>query len=300
MLPYTPLHYLLLSHPFLALVMTSGNKSEEPISIDNQDAFEKLGAIADYFLIHNRDIYLRSDDSIVRVTNHAMRQIRRSRGYVPVPIFLGTKTEEVLACGAELKNTICLTRGNQAFLSQHIGDMENPATEAFFQQTIAHMERILDIHPAVIAHDLHPNYLSTAYAVSQKDKIKISVQHHHAHIASCMAENKIQEPVIGLAFDGTGYGPDHTIWGGEILLADLKKFDRAAHLAYIPMPGSTAAIQEPWRMGISYLLDSFGEAFREFNLPIFQAIDDQKIEYNIPHGDRQYKCAPDIQSGTAV
>jgi hydrogenase maturation protein HypF len=278
MLPYTPLHHLLLSHHFLSLVMTSGNKSEEPICIDNHDAFQRLSGIADYFLIHNREIYLRSDDSIVRVIHHTARQIRRSRGYVPVPIFLGTQTENVLACGAELKNTICLTRGNQAFLSQHIGDLENPSTEAFFQQTIQHMERILDIHPAVIAHDLHPGYRSTTYADSRKDKIRIGVQHHHAHVASCMAENKTQEPVIGLAFDGTGYGPDHTVWGGEILLADLKTFDRAAHLSYIPMPGSTTAIREPWRIGISYLLDSFGESCREFNLPVFQAIDHSKID----------------------
>lgn len=277
MLPYTPLHYLLLSYPFSALVMTSGNKSEEPISISNQDAFQKLGAIADFFLIHNRDIYLRSDDSIVRVAGETTLQVRRSRGYVPVPIFLGSKTEEVLACGAELKNTICLTRGNQAFLSQHIGDMENPSTEAFFLKTIKHMQQVLDIHPDVIAYDLHPDYLSTAYAAAQKNKQKIGVQHHHAHIVSCMAENKIQEPVIGLAFDGTGYGTDGKIWGGEVLLADPGKFDRLAHLSYIPMPGSTAAIKEPWRMGVSYLLDSFGETFREFNLPMFQTIDDSKI-----------------------
>ncbi|MFH2064688.1 MAG: carbamoyltransferase HypF [Pseudomonadota bacterium] len=278
MLPYTPLHHLLLSHHFSALVMTSGNQSEEPICIENQDAFQKLGGIADYFLIHNREIYLRSDDSIVRVIHHTARQVRRSRGYVPVPIFLGTPTAEVLACGAELKNTICLTRGDQAFLSQHIGDLENPSSEAFFQQTIRHMERILDIHPAVIAHDLHPGYLSTAYATARTDKIRIGVQHHHAHVAACMAENKTREPVIGLAFDGTGYGPDHTVWGGEILLADLKQFDRTAHLSYIPMPGSTAAIREPWRMGMSYLLDSFGETCREFNLPMFQAIDHSKID----------------------
>ncbi|RPJ82482.1 MAG: carbamoyltransferase HypF, partial [Deltaproteobacteria bacterium] len=277
MLPYTPLHYLLLSHHFSALVMTSGNKSEEPISISNQDAFQKLGAMADFFLIHNRDIYLRSDDSIVRVANQTTLQVRRSRGYVPVPIFLGSRTEEVLACGAELKNTICLTRGNQAFLSQHIGDMENPSTEAFFLKTITHMQQILDIHPSVIAHDLHPDYLSTVYAAAQKNKQKIGVQHHHAHIVSCMAENKIEEPVIGLAFDGTGYGTDGAIWGGEVLLADPGKFDRIAHLSYIPMPGSTAAIREPWRMGISYLLDSFGETFREFNLPMFQVIEDSKI-----------------------
>jgi hydrogenase maturation protein HypF len=279
MLPYTPLHYLLLGYEFTALVMTSGNLSEEPICIDNDDAFERLSNIADYFLIHNRDIYLRSDDSIVRSTAGDVRFIRRSRGYVPVPVFLNQKAPPILACGAELKNTVCLTKDDNAFLSQHIGDLENLSTYDFFQLTIQHMQRILDIQPQIIAFDLHPDYLSTRYARSQTGLHQVQVQHHHAHIASAMAENRIDGPVIGLSFDGTGYGTDGAIWGGEILIAELEKFSRAAHFAYVPMPGSTAAIKEPWRMALSYLYDAFGDDYRDLDLPLFKAIDPRKVEF---------------------
>ncbi|MEE9496515.1 MAG: carbamoyltransferase HypF, partial [Desulfobacterales bacterium] len=278
MLPYTPLHYLLLSRGFTALVMTSGNLREEPIAIDNDDAFERLSDIADYFLIHNRDIYLRSDDSIVRKAAGAIRFIRRSRGYVPVPVFLNKKVPSILACGAELKNTVCLTKGNQAFLSQHIGDLENLATYDFFKLTIRHMKRILDINPEIIAFDLHPDYLSTRYAEELQDINKIQVQHHHAHIVSAMAENRIDDPVIGLSFDGTGYGTDGAIWGGEILIADTEKFYRAAHFAYVPMPGSTAAIKEPWRMAVSYLYDAFGDKFWDLDLPLLKEMDIIKVK----------------------
>ena len=272
MLPYTPLHYLLLRYGFAALVMTSGNLSEEPIAIDNKDAFERLADIADYFLIHNRDIYLRSDDSIVRQAAGATRFVRRSRGYVPAPVFLSKKVPSILACGAELKNTVCLTKDNQAFLSQHIGDLENLATYDFFQLTIRHMQRILDIRPEVIAFDLHPDYLSTRFAEQQENIQKIRVQHHHAHIVSAMAENRIDGPVIGLAFDGTGFGSDGNIWGGEILIAESETFSRAAHFAYVPMPGSSSAIREPWRMAVSYLYDAFGDEFRNIDLPLLKAI----------------------------
>jgi hydrogenase maturation protein HypF len=278
MLPYTPLHYLLLSRGFTALVMTSGNLREEPIAIDNDDAFERLSDIADYFLIHNRDIYLRSDDSIVRKAAGAIRFIRRSRGYVPVPVFLNKKIPSILACGAELKNTVCLTKGNQAFLSQHIGDLENLATYDFFKLTIRHMQRILDINPEIIAFDLHPDYLSTRYAEELQNINKIQVQHHHAHIVSAMAENRIDDPVIGLSFDGTGYGTDGAIWGGEILVADIEKFYRAAHFAYVPMPGSTAAIKEPWRMAVSYLYDALGQDFWNLDLPVLKAIEADKVK----------------------
>jgi hydrogenase maturation protein HypF len=278
MLPYTPLHYLLLSRGFTALVMTSGNLREEPIAIDNDDAFERLSDIADYFLIHNRDIYLRSDDSIVRKAAGAIRFIRRSRGYVPVPVFLNKKIPSILACGAELKNTVCLTKGNQAFLSQHIGDLENLATYDFFKLTIRHMQRILDINPEIIAFDLHPDYLSTRYAEELQNINKIQVQHHHAHIVSAMAENRIDDPVIGLSFDGTGYGTDGAIWGGEILIADIEKFYRAAHFAYVPMPGSTAAIKEPWRMAVSYLYDALGQDFWNLGLPVLKAIEADKVK----------------------
>jgi hydrogenase maturation protein HypF len=278
MLPYTPIHYLLLSFGFTSLVMTSGNLSEEPIVIDNSDAFARLGPIVDYILAHDRDIYQRSDDSIARNTAGATRLIRRSRGYVPRPIFLKRSGPHVLACGAELKNTVCLTKGDQAFLSQHIGDMENLATYDFFKITIEHLKRILDIRPRIVAHDLHPDYLSTRYALEQSDLQKIGVQHHHAHIASCMAEHKIGGPVLGLSFDGTGYGTDGTVWGGEILIADLKSFTRAAALYPVGMPGSAAAIKEPWRMGISYLVDAFGEDILDLDLPCFRALDKKKVE----------------------
>jgi hydrogenase maturation protein HypF len=276
MLPYTPLHYLLLDQGFTALVMTSGNLSEEPIAIDNEDAFRRLSAIADYFLVHNRDIYLRSDDSIVRCTAGETRLIRRSRGFVPVPIFLRRKIPAVLACGAELKNTICLTRGKQAFLSQHIGDLENTATEDFFRLTSRHMQRILKIEPELLAYDLHPDYLSTRWALEQEGVQKTAVQHHHAHVVSAMAENRIDGPVIGLAFDGTGYGSDGAIWGGEMLVADEQTFDRAAHFAYLPMPGSTAAIKQPWRMGLSYLHAAYGDGLVDLPLPFLRGIDGKR------------------------
>lgn len=278
MLPYTPLHYLILSHGFTALVMTSGNLSEEPIAIDNDDAFQRLSGIADYFLIHNRDIYLRSDDSIVKVSAGGTRFFRRSRGYVPVPVFLKKPVPPILACGAELKNTVCLTKKNQAFLSQHIGDLENLSAYEFFMSTIDRMKQLLDISPEIVAYDLHPDYLSTRYAEELEDIKKIQVQHHHAHIVSCMAENLIHGPVIGLSFDGTGYGADGNIWGGEILVADHKTYRRAAQLSYTPMPGGAAAVKEPWRMAVSYLHDVFGDPFMDLDLPILKKIDEKRIK----------------------
>ncbi len=277
MLSYTPLHYLLLYFGFTALVMTSGNMSEEPIAIDNDDAFLRLAGIADYFLIHDRDIYLRSDDSIVRRSAGVTRFIRRSRGYVPTPIFLKRDMPRILACGAELKNTVCLTRENEAFLSQHMGDLENMEAYDFFCSTIEHMKRILNIEPEILAHDCHPDYLSTRYAMEQQGIEKVQVQHHHAHIVSCMAENHLDGPVIGLSFDGTGYGSDGALWGGEVLLADNQRFTRKAHLNYVPMPGGASAIKEPWRMAVSYLIDAFGDAFRGLDLPLLTQIEDLKI-----------------------
>ncbi len=279
MLPYTPLHYLLFSHLSepTALVMTSGNLSNEPIAIDNAEAVTRLGGIADAFLLHDRDILLRSDDSILRPVAGAARAVRRSRGYVPVPVFLDRSLPPVLAVGAELKNTVCLTRGDQAFLSQHIGDMETLETFDFFQRTVDHLRRILDVAPERVAHDLHPDYLSTGYA-RVAGLPTVGVQHHHAHIVSCMAENRIDGPVIGLAFDGTGYGTDGRIWGGEVLIAGPADFTRVAHLAYVPMPGAAAAIREPWRMAISYLIDAFGEDFRNLGVPLTALGDDRRCD----------------------
>jgi hydrogenase maturation protein HypF len=273
MLPYTPLHYLLLhGDELLALVMTSGNISEEPIAIDNQEAFERLGKIADYFLNHNRDIYLRSDDSILRVIDSAPRQIRRSRGYVPIPTFLKRSLEPILACGAEWKDTICLTREGQAFLSQHIGDLENLETLNFFEMTIAHLKRILEIEPKIIAYDLHPDYLSTQYALKQSSMIQIGIQHHHAHIVSAMAEHGLEEPVIGIALDGTGYGTDGQIWGGEVLVVEPHQFDRVGHFAYLSLPGGAAAIKKPWRMAVSALHEAFGDQFLKMDFAFLEDI----------------------------
>jgi hydrogenase maturation protein HypF len=279
MLPYTPLHYLLLNCGLAALVMTSGNMSEEPIAIDNADAFERLSDIADFFLVHNRDIYLRSDDSIVKQTAGSPRLIRRSRGYIPTPVFLKGKVPHILACGAELKHTVCMTRGNNAFLSQHIGDLENLSSYEFFTMTIDHMKRILDIDPEIVAYDMHPDYLSTGYAQELTGVEKVQVQHHHAHIVSCMAENRLDGPVIGLSFDGTGYGSDGTIWGGEVLIAEPGRFRRAAHMSYVPMPGSAAAIKEPWRMAVSYLYQVFGEGFLDLELPGLRDVEENRIKF---------------------
>ena len=277
MLPYTPLHHLLLAHGFAALVMTSGNLSEEPIAIDNDDAFDRLAGIADYFLVHDRDIYLRSDDSVVRRAAGETRFLRRSRGYVPVPVFLKHALPPILACGAELKSTVCITKGDQAFISQHIGDLENLSTYEFFQKTVGHLQRILGVRPEVIACDLHPDYLSTRWADEQEAIPKIRVQHHHAHIVSGMAEHRLEGRVIGVACDGTGYGPDGTVWGGEVLVADAEGFERAAHLACVPMPGSAAAIKEPWRMAVSYLNDAFGADLWGLDLLVLRAAGPDKV-----------------------
>ncbi len=277
MLPYTPLHYLLLEQGPDVLVMTSGNLSEEPIAIGNEEAFVRLADIADDFLVHDRKIVLRSDDSIVRHISAASRFVRRSRGYVPVPVFLKEAIPPVLAVGAELKNTVCLTKGGNAFVSQHVGDLENAETLSFFEQTIGHLKRILEIDPELIAYDLHPDYLSTQWAEAQSGPAKIGVQHHHAHIAACLAEHRIEGPVIGLSFDGTGYGPDRTVWGGEVLIADAAGYRRAARLDPVPMPGSAAAIREPWRMAVSYLHHAYGKA--DFNpaLPVLIRAGKEKV-----------------------
>jgi hydrogenase maturation protein HypF len=278
MLPYTPLHHLLLRLGFAALVMTSGNLSEEPIAIDNDEALDRLAGIADGFLIHNRDIYLRSDDSVVRRAAGETRFLRRSRGFVPVPVFLRQPLPPILACGAELKCTVCLTKGDKAFISQHIGDLENVATYEFFQKTIEHMQRILDVRPEIIACDLHPDYLSTRWADEQANLLKVRVQHHHAHIVSCMAEHKLEGTVIGVSCDGTGYGPDGTVWGGEILAADAGGFERVAHLSYVPMPGSAAAIKEPWRMAVSYLQDACGSSLGGRDLSVLREAGADKVQ----------------------
>ena len=261
MLPYTPLHHILLRDTGRPLVMTSGNLSEEPIARDNDEALMRLSGIADYFLIHNRDIYSRYDDSVAMVERGAGQLVRRARSYAPYPIHLPFRTRQALGCGAEEKNTFCLTRDNYAFLSQHVGDMENVETLDHFDNTLSLYKKLFHIEPEVIAHDLHPDYLATKYArESGESGIKlVPVQHHHAHIASCLADNGLESPVIGVALDGTGMGADGNVWGGEFLVADYRSFRRAGHLEYLPLPGGAAAIKKPYRIAISYILTLLGE-----------------------------------------
>jgi hydrogenase maturation protein HypF len=278
-LPYTPVHHLLFAAGKLsALVMTSGNLSEEPIAIDNREAVDRLGGIADFFLVHDREILLRCDDSVVRLSAGKLQQIRRSRGYVPAPVRLHKELPQILAVGGELKNTICLTRRNLAFLSQHIGDLENIESFDFFCDAIAYLSRILEIEPELIAHDIHPDYFSTKWALTQKGVRHVGVQHHHAHIAACMAENRIDGQVIGIVLDGTGYGTDGHMWGGEALLAGFASFERAAHFAYAAVPGGAAAIREPWRMAVSYLAQAFGDDFLALDIPFVRQLERGKAE----------------------
>ena len=271
MLPYTPLHHLLLRETGLPLVMTSANLSEEPIAKDNDEAFIRLRDIADYFLVHNRGIYARYDDSVFMVAENKPVALRRARGYAPYPIHLPFQSKQILACGAELKNTFCLTRDDYAFVSQHIGDMENEETLEHFEHTVELYKKLFRIEPEVIACDLHPEYLPSKYAAriaAEQDLPLVPVQHHHAHIVSCMAENRVETPVIGVAFDGVGYGTDGAIWGGEFLVADWRNFRRAGQFEYVLMPGGAAAIKKPYRMALGYLYSLLGTDFSLAGLPL--------------------------------
>ena len=260
MLPYTPLHHLLAAAVGRPLVLTSGNVSDEPIAYRDDDALARLGPLADALLVHDRPIHTRVDDSVVRVVGGRPSPVRRSRGYVPNPIALPWPfPRHVLAVGAELKNTFCLGRDSRAFVSHHIGDLENHETLESFVEGIGHLCRLFAVRPEVVAHDLHPQYLSTGYALDLPDVELVGVQHHHAHVASCLADSGLAGPVIGVAFDGTGMGEDATLWGGEFLLADLCGYTRAAHLEPVPMPGGAAAIRQPWRMAAAYLDRAYPE-----------------------------------------
>jgi len=273
MLPYTPLHYLLFGNSdgvIEALVMTSGNLSEEPIATGNDEARERLSKLADAYLMHDRDIYIRCDDSVVRVFDKEIYPIRRSRGYSPFPVKLPFDAPQILAAGSELKNTFCITHKNYAFLGHHIGDMENYETLKSFEQGVDHFEKLFRVKPEAIAYDMHPNYLATRYALERAERENIptiAVQHHHAHVAACMAEHGLTESVIGVSFDGTGYGEDGAIWGGEFLVADYQNYQRAAHLEYFPLPGGDAAIKKPARTALA-LLWSLGLDWDERLLPV--------------------------------
>ena len=270
MLPYTPLHHLLLQIGPPALVMTSGNLSEEPIAHDNDEAAHRLAGMADAFLFHDRPIRTPCDDSVLRVFRGEALLVRRSRGFVPRAVRLPRAQTPVLACGGEQKNTFCLTRGDEAVLSQHIGDLDNVETLDYYARAIAHFGDLFRTFPAVVAHDLHPEYLSTRYALEAAGQgaRAIGVQHHHAHVVSCMADNGLEGTVIGVAFDGTGYGTDGTLWGGEILVASARGFRRAAHLRPVRLPGGEAAIRRPMRMAYAYLLDAFDGAGQTARQPL--------------------------------
>ena len=250
MLPYTPLHHLLLAQTG-PIVLTSANVSDEPIVYRDED-LGRLKDIADAYLTHDRPIHVRTDDSVVRIVGTKPQLQRRSRGYAPEPVSIRKTTKHLLGCGAELKNTFCLAKGRHAFVSHHIGDLENYETLKAFTEGIEHFKHLFDVDPVLVAHDLHPEYLSTKYAFEQ-DVDLLGVQHHHAHIAACLADNDHQDPVLGVAFDGTGFGPDGTVWGGEFLLADLTSYRRLSHLKAVRMPGGVMAIKQPWRMAASYV-----------------------------------------------
>ena len=263
MLPYTPLQHLLLAGDLTVLVMTSANRTDEPICIGNRDALRRLEGIADAFLVHDRDILVRCDDSVVTTAAGGPFLLRRSRGYAPKPIHLGKSYPEVLALGPQLKGTVSILKRNFAFLSPHIGDMETPEARDFLQESLSLMERITECRPLLIACDLHPEYHTSRIARGMEGRKIFAVQHHHAHIVSCMAENRLAGEVIGLAMDGTGYGPDGQVWGGEFLTADERDFTRWGHLRYIPLPGGERAIREPWRMAASLLREAFGGRWME-------------------------------------
>ena len=285
MLPYTPLHHLLMQSLAQAiapgrppvLVMTSGNMSDEPIAYKDDDARARLATIAEGMLTHNRDIHMRCDDTVMRVAAGGEQFFRRSRGYAPEPVSLSSELPlPLLACGGHLKNTFCVGKGRQAFISHHIGDLENLETLTSFREGIEHFQRLFDIYPQAVAYDLHPEYLATKYALDADIPHKIAVQHHHAHIASVLAEHGLTGPVIGIAADGTGFGTDGAVWGCEIMAADLTGFERLAHLTYAPLPGGEQAVRQPWRMAATYLAQSYGDAFLGLDIPFVRRLDRSK------------------------
>lgn len=271
MLAYTPIHHLLLRDELDTVVATSGNVTDEPIAFEDDDALERLPSIADAFLLGNRRIHTRVDDSIARAVSlggeTVVTPLRRARGNTPEPVKAPFEPPPLLAVGPELKNTICVSRGADLFLSHHIGDLKNAATRRSFEQAIESLSMLLEVKPELLAHDMHPGYLSTAYARQQSELPTVAVQHHHAHMAACMCEHRLTEPVLGVIFDGTGYGTDGRIWGGEFLLGDYTGFERAAQLEYCPLPGGDRAVEEPFRVALALLHQAHG-SFAELDLPV--------------------------------
>ena len=291
MLPYMPFHYLLFHRlKTSAIVLTSGNFSSEPILIDNQAAKAQFTPFVEAIVLHNRDIFNRTDDSVVRIAGGIERIFRRSRGYAPAPVRTAMNTDGILAFGAELTNCFCIGKGQKAFLSQHIGDLQHFETTQFYEQTIAQFLRLFRFKPSLLAVDLHPEYISTKTAQHFGDLPLVSVQHHHAHIASCMMEHHLDEKVIGVALDGTGYGDDGHIWGSEFLLCDLNDYTRITHFDYLPLPGGDLAAEEPWRMAVSYLFKVFGNDFLKLKMPFFNQIDPDKISMVVRMIERKINC----------
>ena len=290
MLPYMPFHYLLFEHLQCGvIVLTSGNLAEEPIIIDNGQAVDILGPVSDAVLHHNRDIHNRADDAVAMVVRGKPRLLRRSRGYVPTPVLTTMSVEGIFAAGAELMNCFGLGKGNQAILSQHIGDLKNFETLAFYRETVERFSGLFRMEPVLAACDLHPDYLSTKYAREMGLNV-VAVQHHHAHIASVMAEHGIDEPVIGVSFDGTGLGDDGHIWGSEFLICDLVGYRRHSHLAYIPMPGGDMATYEPWRMAVSYLYPVYGRELLNLGLPFLDGLNPSRVEQVIQAIEKNIHC----------
>ncbi len=291
MFPYMPFHYQLFR--FLhtpAIVLTSGNFSDEPILTGNDESLNHFIDCTDAVILHNRDIYNRTDDSVVRVMGGKERVFRRSRGYVPAPVQTKLNMEGIVAFGAELTNCFCVGKGRKAFMSQHIGDLKGIETAEFYEQTLEQFIRLFRVKPSLLAVDLHPDYISTRTAAKYQSLPLVGVQHHHAHIASCMAENQLDERVVGVALDGTGLGTDGNIWGSEFMVCDLTEFERITHFGYIPLPGGDLANEEPWRMAVSYLYKLYGRDFPDFGLPLLQQIGHDKIEMIIRMIDRNINC----------
>ena len=291
MLPYMPFHYQLFNRlTTVAIVLTSGNFSNEPILIDNREALDQFSPFVDAIVLHNRDIYNRTDDSVVRIIGGKERLLRRSRGYVPAPVRTVLNMEGIVAFGAELTNCFCVGKGDKAFLSQHIGDLQGLETTQFYENTLAQFLKLFRIVPTLLAVDMHPGYLSTKTGLNFGKLPVVRVQHHHAHIAACMTEHRLDEKVIGIALDGTGYGDDGNSWGAEFLVCDLNVYERITHFEYVPQPGGDLAAEEPWRMAVSYLYKVFGSRFIELDLPCITRIDPEKLQMIPKMIDKKINC----------
>jgi hydrogenase maturation protein HypF len=291
MLPYMPLHYMLFKRLKTdAIVLTSGNFSNEPILIENVEATANFSSLIDAIVLHNREIFNRTDDSVVRIIDGKERIFRRSRGYAPAPVRTALNVEGIVAFGAELTNCFCIGKGEKAFLSQHIGDLQSLESTLFYEKTIAQFIKLFRIRPSLLTTDMHPDYISTRTGLNFGLFPVVMVQHHHAHIASCMAEHGLDEKVIGVALDGTGYGTDGNIWGSEFMVCDLNDFERITHFEYIPLPGGDTATEEPWRIAVSWLYKVYGRNFLNLDIPLIHQIDDDKIEMILMMIDRKINC----------